>query len=301
MYDKRMNDRLIDLNRRYQETVNSAQLIVDSKKRRYIHNLKKLDFAAIYKDLKYRRYAMEHFSTDGNAKETSIQKQKADGFKIAVYTCIVGAYDKVIEPVYAEPGIDYLIFTDQPVSEESVWKKIDITTDGEYGSISPMMMNRKIKILQNDLLMQYDYTIYVDGNIEIVAAVSPWIERMRDKGLGIHFHMTRDCIYDEVMAAKHLKRIKGNQMNNQIADYRQQGFPEHFGLFENSIMVRDNRDNSMACLMKCWWDEMKSYPTRDQVSFPYAVWKNGYPKDKILNLGNNIERNPMINRIGEHR
>lgn len=301
MYDKRMNQRLLELNARYQEVKNSVQHSTEKKKARYLHNLMRMDFDAIRRDLAYRRYAIDHFSTCGNTRAQDIQRQDADGFRIAVYTCIVGRYDQLIEPVYAEPGVDYLIYTDQPVPEESVWRKVDITTDSQYDVLSPMMLNRRIKILQNPVLKQYDYTVYVDGNIEVVGAISPLVEAMAGKGLGLHWHMRRDCIYDEVVAVKYLKRLNDARIDCQIAEYRQVGFPEHFGLYENSIIVRDNRDAAVDVLMQTWWTEMQRYPIRDQLSLPYILWKSGFPLENILSLGDNIERNPVFNRIGEHR
>lgn len=301
MYDKRMNQRLLELNARYQEVKNSARHLTENKKACYLRNLMRMDLDAIRRDLAYRRYARGHFSTCGNTRVQDIQKQDADGFHIAVYTCIVGRYDQLIEPVYAEPGVDYLIFTDQPVPDESVWRKVDITTDSQYDVLPPMMLNRRIKILQNSILKQYDYTVYVDGNIEVVGAISPLIEAMAGKGLALHWHMRRDCIYDEAVAVKYLKRLNDARIDCQIAEYRQEGFPEHFGLYENSIIVRDNRDAAVDGLMQTWWTEMQRYPIRDQLSLPYILWKSGFPIENILSLGDNIERNPAFNRIGEHR
>lgn len=40
-----------------------------------------------------------------------LKAEKVDG-RIAVYSCVVGKYDRIIEPVYVQPGVDYLMFTD---------------------------------------------------------------------------------------------------------------------------------------------------------------------------------------------
>ena len=47
-----------------------------------------------------------------------------EGKKIAVYTCIVGDYDELLEPVYVNPNIEYFAFTDQVVKSDSIWKKL---------------------------------------------------------------------------------------------------------------------------------------------------------------------------------
>lgn len=243
---------------------------------------------------------MGHFSREGNVILDNIKHQETDQYKIAVFSCIVGAYDSIIDPVFAEPGVDYLMFTDQDIPSCSVWRKIDITRMKEYGQISNAEMNRKIKIFQCDILKQYDYTIYIDGNIELVSGVSPIISEMGNCYFGVHYHRSRDCNYDEVVSVKHLKRVTGEEMDKQIEHYRAQGYPEHYGLYENSILIRDNRDKTTDDLMKEWWDEYKRFPTRDQLSLPYVIWNGQYNKDRILILGQDLERNTRFNRINQH-
>lgn len=301
MYDKKLNDRLLQINARYQDLLHSNAFETQNKNKRYLNNLKKLDFGSIWKDLKYRQYAKQHFSINGNNVKSNEKQQDLKGKKIAVYTCIVGNYDNLLEPVYKEPDVDYLIFTDQEIPDGSTWEKRNIQKDSEYSELSPMMMNRKIKIQQCEELLKYDYTVYIDGNIEMVAAVSPMIECMGKTSIGLHYHRGRDCIYDEAVAVKHLKRIKGDKIDKQLESYKAEGFPTHYGLFENSIIIRNNRDSAMLELMNKWWEEFQRHPTRDQFSLPYIVWKTKYDKEKVYILGNDIERNPVFNRIGEHR
>lgn len=301
MYDKRLNDQLLRINERYQELLHSDAFETNNKNKRYLKSLKKLNFLEIWKDLQYRKYAKQHFSQRGNVIIQNTKYQEIESKKIAVYTCITGNYDKLIEPVYVEPNVDYYVFTDQMISTDSAWKKVDIVGDSFFQGLSPMMANRKLKILQNDMLMQYDYTVYIDGNIEIVAAVSPIIECMGKTKMAVHYHRSRDCIFDEVISVKHLKKISGEDMDAQLECYRSEGFPEHFGLYENSILVRNNKDSSIKSLMNSWWSEMIKYPTRDQLSLPYVIWKFQFDKELIYILGNDIERNATFNRIGEHR
>lgn len=300
MIDERLDKNLQEFNRRYQELVYSKEMSSAEKKNRYFGNIKDFNIKRIVQDLKYRNYAMENFTVSGNMVLENVQYQDVSQLKIAVYSCIVGSYDRLIEPVFVEPGVDYLMFTDQEIPEFSSWKKIDITRMEEYGELSNSMMNRKIKIMQCSALQEYDYTIYIDGNIEVVSGVSPIITDMGRTSFGVHYHRRRDCIYDEVISVKHLKRIKGEEMDQQMRIYKKDGFPRHFGMFENSILIRDNRDDETLELMREWWDEFCRFPTRDQLSLPYVIWKQGYSREKILILGNDVERNTRFNRINKH-
>ena len=300
MIDERLDKNLQEFNRRYQELVYSKEMSSAEKKNRYFGNIKDFNIKRIVQDLKYRNYAIENFTVSGNMVLENVQYQDVSQLKIAVYSCIVGSYDRLIEPVFVEPGVDYLMFTDQEIPEFSSWKKIDITRMEEYGELSNSMMNRKIKIMQCSALQEYDYTIYIDGNIEVVSGVSPIITDMGRTSFGVHYHRRRDCIYDEVISVKHLKRIKGEEMDQQMRIYKKDGFPRHFGMFENSILIRDNRDDETLELMREWWDEFCRFPTRDQLSLPYVIWKQGYSREKILILGNDVERNTRFNRINKH-
>ena len=89
-------------------------------------------------------------------------------------------------------------------------------------------------------------------------------------------------------------------MDKQIANYLSQGFPTHNGLFENSILVRDNRNVCVQALMRYWWDEYNKYQTRDQLSLPYVIWKTKFDTNKILILGSDVEMNPRFNRLNVH-
>ena len=301
MIDERLDRQILALNKRYQDLFYSATNEKKIKVNRYLSNIQSLDIKRIIEDIEYSKYARQHFSVNGNVAGQMRSEIDCSNCRIAVYSCIVGNYDDVIEPVYKEDSIDYFMFTDQDLPESSAWTKINIREFDDYQNLNASQLNRKIKILQTERLLQYDYTIYVDGNIEIVSGVSPMITQMGRCGLGVHFHRGRDCIYDEAVAVKHLKRIDGKDMFDQLDGYRQEGFPRHFGLYENSILIRNNRDSETMELMRAWWEEFCAHPTRDQLSFPYIIWKMGYNKEKICILGNNVERNPRFNRFYNHK
>lgn len=300
MVDNRLDSRVLELNERYQRLKYSESELLDIKIKRYLASIKRFDFKQILSDLRYRRYAKKNFSCAGNTSSECSLMNDISNARIAVYSCIVGRYDSILEPVIAEDNVDYYMFTDLTLQSGSAWTKIDLTEHDDYYALSPNQLNRKIKILQTEILRQYDYTVYVDGNIEIVCCVSPMIESMGGCSLGIHYHRSRDCIYDEVVAVKHLKRLTGLDMEKQISGYREKGFPAHFGLYENSIIIRNNNDSATLQLMADWWDEYVKHPTRDQLSLPYVIWDTEFSKDKIHILGNDIQRNPRFNRFYGH-
>lgn len=296
--DKRLEQRLLEFNSRYQDLAYRLSKI--DKIKSYVKKLRNGNIVGLYNDLTYRNYDKKYFGQAGNDIESKDKKQDITGKRIAVYSCIIGRYDEVAEPVYAEPEIDYLMFTDMEIEEGSTWHKIDVTKFPQYKELSSIQMNRIIKFHPERFLPEYDYSIYIDGNIEPVAGFANMIANMGGYGFGVHYHSSRDCIYDEKVAVVHYKKANVDLVKAQLESYEREGFPHHFGLFENSVLIRDHHDQDVIELMNHWWSEYEKYPTRDQLSLPYLIWKHKFPKEKIYILGNNVDRNPRFNRTKKH-
>lgn len=220
-------------------------------------------------------------------------KQEFNG-RIAVYTCIIGPYDKPEEPLYISPQCDYFIITDQKIQSNSVWKKIDSTSLNDIPCKAPNEVNRFVKLHPDYFFSDYDYSIYVDGNIVIVADMVPLINQMsEDQIIGIHRHDRRDCAYTEMETFKHIPRLQKHYENAkvQMNEYRKEGFPEHYGLFENPIIIRKHNDSFCKDIMSLWWKQLTVYSMRDQISLPYVLWKMNVSQDKLFIMGNDLREN----------
>lgn len=149
-------------------------------------------------------------------------------------------------------------------------------------------------------LPDYDYTLYVDGNIKMMDTITPMIKEMGHHALGVHYHRTRDCIYDELVRVGYLRKADMKIAKRQIAAYKKQGYPRHHGLYENTILIRKHDDQATCQLMEAWWQEYVKYPTRDQLSLPYIIWKLDFDKKKIHIMGMNLYHNPRFKKISSH-
>ena len=299
MVDEETDKAIVLLNMRYQKLLSSAVQAKNSRRKFWLRCIKNLDLKSIFEAIVAKFIIRSHSCLKGNNYiiEKKIDNQlDITNKKIAVYCCIIGKYDNVYEPIYHEPGIDYYMFTDLDLPADSKWHKIDIKNFAEYKIMSPYMLNRKIKMLPYLYLPNYDYSLYVDGSIEIAAPISPLIKEMGHTGLALHFHNQRDCIYDEYWAVKYKKKADPKVMKLQLDNYRNAGFPKHWGLFENTILIRNHHNIAIESLMQRWWLEYNNYPTRDQLSLPYLVWKMGLKFNDICILGNNLSMNPRFNR-----
>lgn len=221
--------------------------------------------------------------------------------KVVVYSCIWGPYDKIAEPLYYNPAIDYILVTDQEVPASSKWSKMNFPNVGLLDSMGPSAVNRYCKMMPHVLFPDYDYSIYIDGNIQIVTDLMPLIADLGEHTIGIHSYPV-DCIYNMKNAIIAGKKATKESLDCQIKNYKREGFPKHYGAFECNVLVRKHNDNDIIKLMESWWEEYISTSSkRDQISLPYVLWKSNKTADFIYSLGPDVRLNPRFQLTVEHR
>lgn len=284
----------------YQKVMKIKKIKQLIKEKQWMEILQIVKGRFLFKKLVNSNFKINDNSFIEDQCETKLENCRSLNKKIVVYTCIVGNYDSIKEPFFINPEIDYIIFTDQDVPKSSAWKKIDITKFKEYYAMSPTLFNRLVKMKPHLFLKEYDYSIYIDGTITVISDMAPIIEKMDGKIIGVHKHAYRDCIYMERDAILYSKRANKKLINRQIKEYEKENYPKHNGLYENTILVREHNENNCIRVMEEWWREYLKYPTRDQISFPYILWKERIKKKNVLILGNNLNLNPRFRRNLSH-
>lgn len=215
--------------------------------------------------------------------------------RIAVYTSIFGGYDTVLEPYYISDKCDYYIVTDQEVLESSVWKKVSLEHIPEFEGMDNYHKSKYCKMMPHILFPEYEYSIWVDGNVQIVADLVPLVDRL-DEGhvMGTFKNPLHDCVYTERNFLICKNAANYEMLNEQISSYAKEGLPKHFGMREFTIIVRKHTDELCQYLMQQWWEQVNTYTMRDQISFPYLLWKNKLGIDYIQLLGENWRDNPRF-------
>lgn len=208
--------------------------------------------------------------------------------KIIVYTANFGNYDMLSDPLYRGNQIDYVCFTDNKNFKSDIWD----TRYVEIKNKDQILMARWHKIFPDRLFPQYDISIWIDSKFLIIGDLSQYLAiYQKNKEILCFPHFSRNCIYDEAKECVRVGKAKENILNKQIDTYRKAGFPEKHGLYETGCLVREHNKNNVKEIMKLWWIEIEKRSTRDQVSFPYILWKSGYEPD-ICNL--DIVNNPYL-------
>lgn len=220
--------------------------------------------------------------------------------RTAVYMALFGGYDKVPEPVIVSDNCDYYIFTDQSIDIDSVWRVINLSSEQNcrLEKMSNVEKNRFFKMLGYQYFKEYEYSIYIDANMEIYCDLSQ-LDVYADtvSGIAMYNHPTRGCIYDEAKVRVIMGKAKKKDVKVQMARYYKQGMPKHYGICECNVIVRQTANKMCKKLMSEWWTEFqKSTVKRDQIVFPYILWKNGIDIHEIGCLGENVDRDGKFRR-----
>lgn len=215
--------------------------------------------------------------------------------KVVVYTSIFGDYDPLIDPLYKSENCEYYAITDQDIPINSVWKKYDTSSIDGFEKMDDYHKSKFCKMHPHILFPGYDFSIWVDGNVQIVADLYPLVDRINDKHCIAAFQNPfHDCIYTETRYNICQNNVSIDGLLNQVEGYRQEGFPMHFGMRELTIIVREHNNKHCIDIMNDWWEQVNLFTMRDQISLPYVIWKNNLAIDYIQLLGDNWKWNPRF-------
>lgn len=220
-------------------------------------------------------------------------------YKIAVYTCVTGNYDQPQEPLFKPGNVDYILVTDSPLTSTGAWKCMDIRAIRGIPVLDDSRVSRYVKLHPHLFLHDYDYSIYIDGNIETVGDMRYLIHFLNQYGFVSNLHRNRDCIYEEFKKCVRGRKDNLQTMHTQIDTYRSAGMPEHYGLIEANLLVRDQHNPICIEIMERWWQEILKHSGRDQISLPFVLWEMGIPVSEIGRISGDVYKIPSI-RIQPH-
>lgn len=231
-------------------------------------------------------------------KELALARRGSTKQRTVVYTCVTGTYDRPVRPFYRFDHCDYVLFSEHPADGWS-WQKIP---EKLQKMKHPAWINRYLKLHPFQFFAdQYDYAVYIDGNITPVSDLSVLAELVNPKtGLAFHRHCSRSSLSGEVTACKNLKKGNLRYLRRQIRKYKSEGMPDNYGLAEGNVIVTDLKNHTAKKLMDMCWHEFAAHNGgRDQIVWPYVLWKSGICMEEVCTLGNNVWMNPKL-YITEH-
>lgn len=196
--------------------------------------------------------------------------------KTCIYTCVTGNYDNLNPFPSQDPDIDFICFTDNPnlSFSDTNWDIRPIPN--ELLHLSKVKQQRCVKILPHRYLKDYDVSLWVDGNLQILKDLKGFISQYplnEDIFFYTRKHPSRDCAYKEASAVLKMKKDIPAIVNEQMNQYKKDGFPCKYGLEETNVILRLH--NSLKCqiLDNLWAEQILRKSHRDQLSFDYCRWK----------------------------
>jgi len=189
--------------------------------------------------------------------------------KIVVYTAVTNGYDRIASNRFR--NCDFICFSDRnrPIPG---WDVRPLP----FEHADPVRTARAIKVLPHRFLSEYDISIWIDGNIRLLRNPVSLINRL-DSHFPLHVfaHPERRTLSEELEACIRKGKDNPGILREQVRQYIIQGYSEGGNLIESGVLVRWHNDPSLAEAMELWFQEIKRYSRRDQISFPYVVWKTG--------------------------
>lgn len=226
--------------------------------------------------------------------------------KIAIITALAGNKEKLHDPRLTFLNADYFAFVDNIDQNVGVWNQkplLHFSQDSKYAN----RRNAKIyKIMPHLFLPEYEYYFWVDVSHEVIMDPEEVIENyLKDSDVGVFKHTQRNCAYEEAKIINELDYDHRTNIDNQVNTYKSQGFPENYGLYELPVSIRRNTKNTKIMNLM-WWDQICQFSSRDQISFPYCLWKTGISPAVLPGFANgynkegNIGNNDIMPQIRNH-
>lgn len=194
----------------------------------------------------------------------------------AIYTCLVGGYEQLLQPEVVDNDFDYICFSnDIHDSQVGVWKIKKIPYQHELSS----RLSRYVKILPHKVLPGYDYSVWMDANIQIKERF--FYEKVNHRILEGHLvaqvpHPTSKDVYEEIRNAYYGEKTDWRSAKNMLTYLRKNGYPQSQGVFENNLILRKHNDTRIISISEDWWQEFCYSAPRDQFSLMYVYWKHHY-------------------------
>ncbi|EFO1477285.1 hypothetical protein DWG88_22505, partial [Escherichia coli] len=197
--------------------------------------------------------------------------------KIAIYKVLIGDYDPItLDSLKIAESTDSLCFdhfliSDQYIDVPNTWTLIQISRKFD----SPAVENRYYKMGVPTIFDDYDYSIYLDGNIIINGYLANLIKKIiiDDHYLYAYPHFKNSTIREEIENCFVFSRIGLYDMykiKHKLKDY----LNEKVG-FECGILIRKKRNKKLDDLFKTWFDLYFKNIRRDQFYFSIALKENG--------------------------
>ncbi len=192
--------------------------------------------------------------------------------KIAVISASLGGFDKPSQHVKQSIPCDYFNFTDENFPPRVC-------------AMTPRLQAKIPKMFGWQLVPNYDYYIWIDGNLCLAdpEAVAYLHTKCQGHDIVVLKHPRRPNIRQEV---RYTRKGINQQSMYIVGRYNNEWLKEQYAavqadkeyvddLLVNGGIFMYRNTPAVQAMFKEWWYHVTRYIIQDQVSFPYALKKSG--------------------------
>lgn len=223
-------------------------------------------------------------------------------YKLVVFTSLTGHYNILPQYPAKSSECDYICFSNdyQPGTKIGIWEIRSIPIKEKDN----IRLSRYAKLLPHKVLPEYEWSIWLDANIEITESsfydlIKSCIEK-KQIWSGVQ-HPVFDCIYDDAKEGLRVGRSHYSEIKKQIEFLRQNNYPRHAGLFENNIILRNHNNPIIKDIDELWWKLYNTYSRRDQMSLFFIFKKYSFTPSLLFPKGSNARNSSMVTYVGHPR
>lgn len=202
--------------------------------------------------------------------------------KKVVYTSLTGNYDNLLQPLVVDDSFDYICFSNDIHEEKiGIWEIRRIP----YSNSDNTRLSRYVKLMPHKVLQDYEYSLWMDANMQIATEkLYDIVNKRIEEGYPIYQVPSpfRDCIYDEIRHTYLSRKVNLKDARKQFKHLKNEGFPNHYGLYENGLILRKHNEEIAKLVSEGWWEEYQTYCHRDQFSLSYVYWMNNFKPKYIF-------------------
>ncbi len=216
--------------------------------------------------------------------------------RAVVYTCIIGSYDALLQPAAPPPELDFICFVgrgEKSSERVGVWQIREL----DCGITEPGLLSRYPKMHPHTLLPEYDVSLWIDGNIEMLDDTLYRAVRIK-AAAGVKYsgvsHPSRTDVFQEARMCFNMKYISAPGLIRIWVWQYLQGMRRGSGLMENNIIFRRHNDPDVVALDELWWRCVLRVSRRDQLSLMPCLRRCGIPRDYLLPRGQSSRNHPGL-------
>jgi hypothetical protein len=194
--------------------------------------------------------------------------------KKCIFFPLTGDYDNIKEPTVITPGWDYICFTNNPKLKSKNWEIKFIDNPKGYCN---SRLSRKVWILNHKYVGEYDISISTGAQIQPTCNLNKFLDKFLPKDdtidMSMAKHPVRDCIYKEAKKCIAKRLDDPKIIQKQMNFYKKNGYPKNNSLVACGIIIRKHNRKNVEEHCERWWNQVKKWSFRDQLSFNYILWK----------------------------